>query len=178
MSVIFWVLHHVVTKCSDSLGESSGWIRSRDSVVDIVTRLWAELSGVRSSVGTTFFSCLKRPDWLWGPPSLCQTSTGGSVAGDKADHSPPSSTKLDNVWNHTSFPLACLHGMERDNLQQITAWIMTVFFPLVSPELRIWIYTCSIHQRIYWFRLRFAAYDKEGADQERRRFENTGTFCL
>jgi hypothetical protein len=50
------VLHQVVTECPDILGESTGSIMNTDSVVDIATRLWAELSGVQILVGTRYFS--------------------------------------------------------------------------------------------------------------------------
>jgi hypothetical protein len=125
MIVILCGLHHVVTKCSDNLAESTGWVRSNNSVANIVTGLRAELPGVQISVGTSSFLLSETSRPLWGQPSLCQIGTGGSISGDKADCSPHSNTEGQSMWRCTCFPPACLHGMERDNF--------TFFFSL--PEL-------------------------------------------
>jgi hypothetical protein len=49
------------------------------------------------------------PDRLWGPPASYPVGTRASfprskAVGSEADHSPPSSAKIKNVWNYTSFP--------------------------------------------------------------------------
>jgi hypothetical protein len=51
---------------------STGSKRSRDSTVGIVTsyRLDERLVGILVSVGSRIFSPPRRPDWLWGAPSL------------------------------------------------------------------------------------------------------------
>jgi len=44
----------------------------------------------------------------WVPGAL---SLGLKQLGHEADHSPPSSANVKNVWGHTSTPPICLHGM-------------------------------------------------------------------
>jgi len=49
-------------------------------------------------------------------PASYQTATRGSIprgkaSGHEADHSPPSSAKVKNVWSYTSIPPICLHSM-------------------------------------------------------------------
>jgi hypothetical protein len=56
--------------------------------------------GVRFPVGSIIFSFPRRPDWLWGPPSLLCNGYAGALSpglkrpGREADHSPPSSTEV------------------------------------------------------------------------------------
>jgi hypothetical protein len=112
MRGIFWVLHLII-KRSDSFGESTGWIRSRCSVVEIATRLRAERSCFQILGRIRDFSCLKCPDWLWGQPSLYQMGTRSSVCGDKAGYSLASSAGVKKMWNFTSIPPVCIpswHG--------------------------------------------------------------------
>jgi hypothetical protein len=53
--------------------------RSRDSVVDIATGYGLEDGGigVRVPVGSRIFSSPRRPDRLWGPPSLLSNGYWG-----------------------------------------------------------------------------------------------------
>jgi len=44
----------------------------------------------------------------WGPGAL---STGVKQPGHEADHSPPSSADIENMWSYTSTPPILLHGM-------------------------------------------------------------------
>jgi hypothetical protein len=44
--------------------------------------------------------------WVLGALSL-----GVKQPGSEADHSPPSSAKVKNVWSYTPTPLICLHGV-------------------------------------------------------------------
>jgi hypothetical protein len=65
--------------------------------------------GVRVPVGSRILSSPRRPDRLWGPPNLLSNGQGGSfpvvkVAGREADHSPPASAKVKNMWICTSPP--------------------------------------------------------------------------
>ena len=58
-------------------------------------------SGVHSacySVRTVFFFC------------------EGKAMGHRAEHTPPSSTRVTNEGRSTSTPLVCLHGVHRHNL--------------------------------------------------------------
>jgi hypothetical protein len=68
------------------------------------------------------FSSLNHPDQLWGPTSLLFIGFQCSFLGikrlghdDGGDHSPLSSVQVKNEWSHTSTPLVCLLGMDRDN---------------------------------------------------------------
>jgi hypothetical protein len=74
---------------------------SRDSSVGIATDY--ELDGWYSIPGKRkiFFSSPRRPDRLWGPPSLLSNGYQGSITGVKwpgreADHSPASSVEVKN----------------------------------------------------------------------------------
>jgi hypothetical protein len=55
-------------------------------------------------------------DLLWGPPSLYSMGIRSSFLGVKrlgckADHLPPSSAEVKDVWSYTSTPPICLHGV-------------------------------------------------------------------
>jgi hypothetical protein len=55
-----------------------------------------------------FFCSLKRPDWLWSPPSIPFRGTGSSFPTVKwprpeADHS-PLNAEVKNEWSYTSIP--------------------------------------------------------------------------
>jgi hypothetical protein len=56
--------------------------------------------------GSGFLCSPSRPDRLWGPPVSYQWGTGGCFLGVKreADHSPPSSAEVKNLWSYTSTP--------------------------------------------------------------------------
>jgi hypothetical protein len=55
------------------------------------------------------------------------------------DHSPPSSAEVKNEWSHSSAPLMCLHGVDRDN------FTLSYFLSVVSELLprRIMSRTCK-----------------------------------
>jgi hypothetical protein len=52
----------------------------------------------------------QRPDRLWGLPSLLSNGYQGALSpgvkgqGREADHSPPSSAEVKNMWIYTSIP--------------------------------------------------------------------------
>jgi hypothetical protein len=60
--------------------------RTRDSVVGIVTSYGLDDRGVgvRVPVGSRIFSSPRRPDRLWGPPSILSNGYRGSFPGGKA----------------------------------------------------------------------------------------------
>jgi len=68
------------------------------------------------------FSFPKRPDRLWGPPSLLFNGYWVSLPGlqrpGREDvHSLPFSAELKNEWSYNSAPL---HGVDRDNFTFIS----------------------------------------------------------
>ena len=70
--------------------------------------------------GGRFFSSPKRPDRLWGPPSLIFSGYRGISSGVKrpecdVDHSPPSSAEVKNEWRCNCSVLICFDGIHRDS---------------------------------------------------------------
>jgi hypothetical protein len=66
--------------------------------------------GVQVSVGSRIFSSTYCPDWIWGPSSILIYGYWGLFPlGVKrprleADHSPPSSAEVKEMWIYTSTP--------------------------------------------------------------------------
>ena len=88
------------------------WCRPGSSV-GIATELRAGRSGDRIPVGGARFYA--RPDRPWGPPSLLYNGywvfPGGKVwPGCAADHSPPSSAVVLEVYSYTSTPIWATTG--------------------------------------------------------------------
>jgi hypothetical protein len=73
--------------------------------------------GVRDLAGSGNFSFQHHvKNGSGSHPAFYAVGTRGSfsgikVAGCEADHSPPSSVEVKNVWNYTSTPPVCLHGV-------------------------------------------------------------------
>jgi hypothetical protein len=86
--------------------------RSRDSAVGIATGYGLDDRGVgvRVPLGSRIFSAPCRPDRLWGPPNLLYNEyralypRGVKRQGREADHSPPTSAEVKQIWIYTSTP--------------------------------------------------------------------------
>jgi hypothetical protein len=72
-------------------------LQNWDSAVGIATGYGLDGRGVgiRVLLGARIFSYTRRPDQLWGPPSLL--SLGVKREGRKADHLPPTSANVKNT---------------------------------------------------------------------------------
>jgi hypothetical protein len=88
-------------------------IRSRDSLVGIATvyRLDGRGIGVRVPLESRIFSSPRRPDPLWGPPSLLSNGHWGALSpgvkrpGPEVDHSSATSAEVKKTRIYTSIPL-------------------------------------------------------------------------
>jgi hypothetical protein len=59
--------------------------------------------GVRVSVGSRIFSFRRRPDWLWGPPSLLPHGYRG-LSGQGMKLATPASAEVKKMWIYTFTP--------------------------------------------------------------------------
>jgi hypothetical protein len=72
--------------------------------------------------------------WVWvlvGTRNFSLHHRIQASSGTKADHLPPSSAKVKNVWSYTSTPTTCLHGMVL-SLTKSTGTTLPVPFTTVS----------------------------------------------
>jgi hypothetical protein len=105
--------------------------RSQDSAVGRTTGYGLDDRGVgvRVPVGSRIFSSPRRPDQLWGPPSLYPIGAGDLSLGVKrpgreVDHSPLTNTEVKKMWIYTSTPIR-LHGVVLNYLSTGTALLFT-----------------------------------------------------
>jgi hypothetical protein len=80
---------------------------SQGNVVGIATGYWLDDrgGGIRVPVGLRIFSSPRRPDRLWGPPSLLSHGYRGvKRPGREADHPPPTAAEVKKTWIYTSTP--------------------------------------------------------------------------
>jgi hypothetical protein len=97
--------------------------RSHGSSVTIVTRLRAGRAGIDSRQGLGIFLLATASRLALKPtqpPIQCEPETLSTEVkrpGREADHSPPSSTEVKNVWSNTSTPAIRLHGVVRSQAQ-------------------------------------------------------------
>jgi hypothetical protein len=87
------------------------WTGKDKVLKKILTRIWVGWLGFNSFQGLGIFLSLC-PDQLWGLPNLLSNGYWGlKQPGCEADHLPPSSADVKNVWCYTSTPPVCLHSM-------------------------------------------------------------------
>jgi len=105
--------------------------------------------------GKRFISALKRPDRLWGPPSLLFDGTWGSFLevkrlGRGADHSPPCRADVKNVWSYTSTPSVCLHSVEKDNFTVYLSFInhRIIRRCFILGIICVWCTSCNVRQGV------------------------------
>ena len=115
--------------------------------------------GSNPSRSTRFYSP-KRPDRLWGPPSLLLNGYRVSFPRVKwplreVNHSPPSSAEVKNKWSYTSTPPICIHGVDRENFnfvgrqntilhwENCTRWILgyEIYLRYLVTYFVIWLHT-------------------------------------
>lgn len=94
---------------------------NRNGVVIVVSTLQAGWSEAQfpPQAKILLFSKASRPA-LWGPCNLPFNTYRSSFPWlqrlwREANHSPPSSSEVNNGWSYTSTPPICLHGVGRDN---------------------------------------------------------------
>jgi hypothetical protein len=83
-----------LSKCSRESG-------NRHVLVGQPLTLW---SRDRVRVGAIIFSSPRRPDQLWGPPSLLSNEYRAYRQGYEADHSLPAGAEVKKMWIYTSTP--------------------------------------------------------------------------
>jgi hypothetical protein len=86
---------------------NSSFSGGRDSAVGIATGYGLDDRGVgvRVPVWSRIFSSPRRPDRLWGLPSLLSTGYREVKRPKReADHSPPTSAEVKKTWIYTSTP--------------------------------------------------------------------------
>jgi hypothetical protein len=104
ISVLYLKLNHdrCLSQLSNSLFTNYSTNRSRD-----IRNVGWTIRGLNADRDEKFFSFPKRPDRLWGPPSLLFNGYGGCFPKLKqpereVDHTSPFSAKVKNVWSYNS----------------------------------------------------------------------------
>jgi hypothetical protein len=105
--------------------------------------------GIRVPVGSRIFFSACRPDRIWGPHSLLMV-TGGSFQGIKrqgseADHSPPASAEVKEMWIYTSTPPYSFMSLclvrHKDNFT-FALYVFTLFYSDYSG-VSDWVVECN-----------------------------------
>jgi hypothetical protein len=117
--------------------------RRRDSAVGMATgyRLDGRGFGFRALVGSRIFSSPRRPDRLWGPPSLLSNGVPGALSqgakqqGREADHSPPTSAEVKKTWSYTSTPTVSFNGVVLNWLSTRTSLPFYGMHPVVCRDI-------------------------------------------
>jgi hypothetical protein len=97
------------------------WIWSDNSILSLVTGLWAGKCGAQLLGGSKNCSLLQVVQTCSGAhPASCSLGTGVLFIGinqswHEADHSPPSSSEVKNEWSYTGTSPLCIYGIHREN---------------------------------------------------------------
>jgi hypothetical protein len=108
---------------------------SQDSAVGIATGYVLDDLGVRVRVpvGSRIFSSPNRPDRLWGPPNLLSNGYRGVTRpGREANHSPPASAEVKEMWIYTSTPPIRLYGVVLNSLNTGTTFSISTFMKIMT----------------------------------------------
>ena len=113
---------------------NAAYFESRESVVSIMTRLWAGRPGIRIPAWARdrYHPKMSRPTrWPTQPPIQWVSGSftpGGKRLGRKADHSSPSYAEVKNEWSYTSTPTICFQDVARDNFTFRVTWLISKCF--------------------------------------------------
>jgi len=108
------------------------WIWSEDSILSLVTGLWAGKSGVQFLGGSNNCSLLQNVQTCSGAHTAsCSLGTGVLFIGinqpwHEADLSPQPSSEVKNEWSYTGTCPVWLYGIRRDNFT-FRIWIVKKF---------------------------------------------------
>lgn len=107
-------------------------LRTRYTVVGIVTMLKAGQSGIPFLACTRDCSSLECPDCPQCTHRLLLgfLPMGVEWLGHETNHSPPSSVKVKNEWNYTTTPPLCFHGMQRDTFNLFSFMLPNIVKPM------------------------------------------------
>jgi hypothetical protein len=133
-------------------------VRSRNSSVSIVTRLWAGRPGFyyRQGQGLILFTTASRHAlWPTQPPIQCvlwDLSPGVKWPRREADHSLPSRAEVKNAWRYTSTSLIRFYDVvlneAQDTFSWRGAWLSTrKTSPLYGGDMRT-LFTANIGSKI------------------------------
>ena len=124
----------------------------RDSIVSIVSRVWAGRFRVHFPAWTRNASFLQNIQTGCGAhPASWVDGVVWKWQGHETDHLPPYGAEVKNHWSYTSSPPLSFHGFYRENFTPI---VLPHFPPILNPSLSHYIgvfVTFLLNMGHYWF---------------------------